>query len=76
MTNKTQQFIKNASAMPKKAGRAEYIKHLEGKRLTRDQAIRAKCYECVGGDDTRPCKISTCSLTAFCQWTIKEDIAE
>jgi hypothetical protein len=32
----------------KAGGRVEYLKHLEGKRLTRGQAITAKCYECMG----------------------------
>ena len=70
---RTEQTLKNAHAMPRKSGRAEYIKHLQGKRLTRDQAIRAKCFECVGGEDTAPCAIPHCSLTAFCQWNSKTE---
>lgn len=64
--------IKNAKRMPKKSGKAEYIKHLTGHRLTRDQAIRAKCYECVQGEDTRPCDIIECALTTYCQWNIPD----
>lgn len=65
---RTEQLINHAHAMPKKSGRADYIKHLEGKRITRDAAIRAKCFECVVGEDTEPCTIPTCPLTPFCQW--------
>jgi hypothetical protein len=65
--------IKNANAMPQKAGRADYLKHLKGQTLTRNQAIRAKCYECVGGEDTKPCNISSCPLTQFSQWNNREE---
>lgn len=65
---RVEQTIKNAYAMPKKSGRAEYIKHLEGDRLTRDAAIRAKCFQCVCGEDSELCIIPQCPLTPFCQW--------
>ncbi|MBT1070993.1 hypothetical protein [Pelotalea chapellei] len=70
---RTDHLIKQAQTMPKKAGRQEYIKHLEGKTLTRRQAIRAKCFECVGGNDSRPCTIPTCPLMAFSQWNSKDE---
>ena len=42
-------------------------KHLAGKRLTRDQAIVAKCCDCMGGfaDGRVDCEIPTCSLYPF-----------
>jgi hypothetical protein len=64
--------LSNAEKMPRKQGKAEYLKHLHGKRLTRDEAIRAKCYECVGGEDTSPCTIIHCALTQYCQWNLAE----
>lgn len=69
----TEQALKNAKTMPKKSGRAEYIKHLQGERLTRDQAIRAQCYACVSGEDTKPCVEALCSLTHYCQWNKKTE---
>jgi hypothetical protein len=57
-----------ANTLPRKMGRADFIRHLKGKRLTRDQAIRAKCFECVGGEDTQSCTSPCCSLTPYCQW--------
>jgi len=65
---RTDQAIKNTCALPKNAGQADFIRHLGGKRLTRDAAIHAKCYECSGGEDHGPCTTTQCSLTPFCQW--------
>lgn len=67
--------IERAKTMPKRSGRAEYIKFLEGHRLTRAQAIKAKCYECVGGEDTKPCTIPSCALAEFCQWNTNTLVA-
>lgn len=62
-----EQAIKNATAMTRRAGKADYLNFLRGKKLTRAQAIKAKCFECVGGEDNRPCKIETCPLALFSQ---------
>ena len=60
--------LKNAQKYPKQIGKADYIKFLKGGHLTRDEAIKAKCYECVGGEDTEPCDVPLCPLTLYCQW--------
>jgi len=60
--------IKNVKKWPKKAGKAELLRHLNGERLTRDEAIHAKCFDCVGGEDTEPCLSVICPLQGFCQW--------
>ena len=62
------QALKKAQKFPKQIGKADYIKFLKGERLTRDAAIKAKCFECVGGEDTDPCDVSLCPLTLYCQW--------
>ena len=51
-------------AVKKAKGRSELIKHLEGKRLTMQQAVFAKCYDCMGGytDGKYSCGIPSCSL--------------
>lgn len=46
------------------AGRAERIKFLQGETLTRGQAIRAMCYDCLGGQGY-DCEIPTCSLYPY-----------
>jgi len=50
------------------AGRAEMIKFLEGKPLTRSQSIRAMCYACMGyyGDEGGcDCEIPNCPLYPY-----------
>jgi len=59
------QSVKN---WPRKSGKADYTKFLNGEALSRSAAIRAKCYECTTGEDTRPCSVATCPLSGFCQW--------
>jgi hypothetical protein len=46
----------------KAKGRAERIKSLESKKLTRHEAILANCYDCQGGycDGVKDCEIETC----------------
>jgi len=48
-------------------GRSERIKSFEGVRLTRDEAIMAHCYDCMGGytDGAVDCEMSTCSLYPY-----------
>lgn len=48
-------------------GRAERTKFLEGKHLTRNEAIWAQCYDCQGGyiDGISDCKNHSCSLYGY-----------
>lgn len=48
-------------------GQQELIRHLGGKRLTRSQAIKAKCYDCMGyyADSPQDCLNETCPLYAY-----------
>jgi hypothetical protein len=48
-------------------GCGELIAHTEGRILTRNQAIRAKCYDCMGGytDGKGDCEIPRCPLYGF-----------
>jgi hypothetical protein len=76
-TNKTsaalQQKIANVKKWPRKTGKADYLRFLQGERLTRAEAIKAKCFECVTGEDTAPCIVSTCPLTQYCPWNASEN---
>ena len=48
----------------KAKGRAEFIKYLKGEKLTRGEAILAKCYDCVChyADGKVDCELPTCPL--------------
>jgi len=57
----------------KLAGRTELIKHLNGQKLTRSQAMKAKCYECLGyfADGIQDCKMPECPLYQY--FWLKDD---
>jgi len=48
-------------------GRTHLINHNNGQRLTRGQALQAKCYECMCGyvDGRVDCKIPDCPLYQY-----------
>lgn len=53
---------------PKRKGKAELIRYLDGKVLTRASAITAKCYECMGGydeADLKDCEVVSCPLYPY-----------
>ena len=56
--------IRNYQSWPKRSGKADILKHLRGERITQRQAIRAKCFDCSGGDGGR-CTIRSCPLFPF-----------
>lgn len=74
MITKTQ-VIEDVKKWPRHAGKNDYLNFLEGKRITRDQAIKAKCYSCICGEDTEPCNVHDCPLTLFCQWNKVKGLA-
>ena len=59
------EILKNAKSGKRVAGRKECVKYLEGGRLTRQQAIKAKCYDCNGWGESRECDIGSCSLFPY-----------
>lgn len=67
-SERIQQYIKNVDRWPKKAGKADYLRFLSGERLTMARAIKAKCYDCVCGEDTQPCCVLTCALRPLCPY--------
>lgn len=48
-------------------GRKEFIAHLEGKSLSKAQAILAACYECMGWymDGVEDCQMKSCPLHPY-----------
>lgn len=67
--------IESVKRWPRQAGKADYLRFLQGEKLTRAEAIKSKCYECNCGQDTEPCLVETCPLQPYCQWN-DDDPAE
>jgi hypothetical protein len=59
-------------------GVPELIRHLQGKRLTRDQAIRAFCADCMGwyAEGKGDCGDPLCSLHPFMPYRSMEGLVQ
>jgi len=66
MNDQLNQQIRSVETWPRRAGRKELLRHLRCKRLTRDEAIQARCYYCVCGEEGSPCNVGMCPLTQYC----------
>lgn len=58
-------YLKNAKEGTARAGKSDLIKYLSGKEITRQQSIKAKCYDCDGYGETGECEIDNCSLFPY-----------
>lgn len=65
-------LLENARKGKRRIGRKDLIRHLEGKRLTQRQAIRAKCYDCNGMGESNICDIEDCSLFGYSPYRVKQ----
>ena len=63
-------LLVSAKSGPLRRGKKELIKHLEGAKITRSQAVKAKCYDCDGMGDTGKCEIESCSLYPYSPYKI------
>lgn len=54
-------------------GKKDLVNHLKGRRLTQQQAIRAKCYDCMGyfADGRVDCDTPSCPLYNFMPYNPK-----
>jgi len=48
-------------------GLLELKRFSEGQRITRGQALKAKCYDCMGGyaDGVKDCQVESCPLYPY-----------
>ena len=52
--------------MGKLRGNQEFLMFQKGKQLTRGQAMRAKCFECNGLEESNAdCEVDTCPMYRF-----------
>lgn len=56
-------------------GRSELLLHLQGNKITRDQAIKAACYQCTNYyvDGISNCEMDYCPLYPYCPYKEKTE---
>jgi hypothetical protein len=66
-----------AISLPRRIGRAEYIKHIQGKRLSARQRLNATCFRCSSGYDSgEGCLVTDCPLQPLNKYVIKKNKAD
>ena len=68
-------MLQSAKSGTSRTGKRDLVNHLEGKRLTRNQAIKAKCFDCNGMGEQDSCIIETCALNPFSPYRQKATVA-
>lgn len=58
-------LLKSAKGGKLRKGQKNLINYLQGQRLTRNQAIQAKCYDCDGMGESGICDLDECSLYPY-----------
>jgi len=66
-----QEILESAKSGKMRSGKTQLLKYLKGGRLTRQEAIKAKCYDCDGMGDTGECGLEHCSLYPYSSFKTK-----
>lgn len=62
-----------AESLSRRIGKAEYLKHLQGKRLTAKQRLNAACFRCSSAYDTGDgCSVIDCPLQPLNPYVLKQ----
>jgi hypothetical protein len=59
------EYLESVNLGKGKSGKQQLLRHLDGKRLTRNEAIKAKCYDCDGMGDSGSCDLDKCALFPY-----------
>jgi hypothetical protein len=63
-------LLNSVKSGPRRAGRGNLIRHLQGIKLYRSQAIAAKCYDCNGMGESDECDMESCPIHPFSPYKI------
>lgn len=75
MNENHRRMIRDVETWPLRKGKRDLLKHLKGEKISRAEAVRAKCYECLGGEGG-PCSVTTCALNGWSQYSKSKDQTE
>jgi uncharacterized protein (DUF2461 family) len=81
MRNLQQERIREVEKAPLAKGKAEYLRWLEGEKLSRKQAMDANCYVCMGyyADGKMACTVMLCPMRDYMAYNpkrIKRQVSE
>ena len=65
MNDHIKDMLRSARKGKGRSGKTDLINHLKGIRITRQQAIRAKCFDCDGMGDSGSCELINCPLYPY-----------
>ena len=65
------EMLRSAMNGHRRQGKNEMVKHLQGVRLTQRQAIKAKCYDCVGMGEDNICESDECAIHPYSPYRVK-----
>jgi len=63
--NGKEMIYNSAKTGKRRKGQKELLRFLNGERLTRQQAINGKCYDCDGMGESGVCDITECTLYSY-----------
>lgn len=64
------ELLASAKSGPRRKGKKELVKYLEGGKISRAQAVKAKCYDCDGMGELGECDIEACPLYFYSPYKI------
>lgn len=67
------ELLESAKSGPLRRGKKELIKYLEGGNISRAEAIKAKCFDCLGMGEDNICEVEPCPLLPYSPYRIKND---
>ena len=59
------ELLASAKSGPRRRGRKELIKYLEGGKISRAQAVKAHCFDCCGMGEQGDCDYEACALYPY-----------
>jgi hypothetical protein len=71
ITEPLNELLESAKSGTSRVGKTDLLKHLNGKKLIRSQAIRAKCYDCNGMGESDECDSVGCALYPYSPYRLK-----
>ncbi len=64
------ELLASAKSGPRRKGKKELVKYLEGGKISRAQAVKAHCFDCMGMGEQNDCDYEACALYPYSPYKI------